>query len=92
MTVATPEQHARAILGRVVWLTKVRETVMRLYERCDDPKQRVRQGPLAQAVADAMDVENSSMLRADIRHALTHAGWRIVKTGNRPAWKGVRVK
>jgi hypothetical protein len=78
------------IVDRLAYLTRLREAVLSLYERTEDPRDRVRAGHLAADVAVVLDVSESPQFRRDITMAMRPVGWRSVMHDNRRLWHHVR--
>lgn len=83
--------HQAAVLGRVVYLGKLRQSALGLYDHGAVPA-RIRASVVARRVAADVDVEDSPSFRADLTQALRAAGWRSVRVENVRYWKGVRAR
>lgn len=85
-------RHASAIVARLIYLSKLRDTALRFYVRALGDAARVRASWVARDVAMALEIEDSPAFRADLTMALRGAGWRSVRVGQVRLWKGVTQK
>jgi hypothetical protein len=88
--VIRPDTLLGDVLGRLVYLRKLRRLALKLYERVPDDKVRVRTSQVGQDVAALLDVNYSAYFQRDLNDALKRVGWRTVNVSNNPQWKGVR--
>jgi hypothetical protein len=89
--VADTAQHLAAVLERLLYLAKLRDTALERYT-AGELTARIRASLVARSVSDALDVEDSPWFRADLTSALRSAGWRSVRTDNVRYWKGIRAR
>lgn len=81
--------EARIVLERLVYLQKIRTTVLAAFGP-GPARARLRNALVTRHVAAKLDREVSNALGHDVIQAMRQGGWRQVKHSNAIWWKGVQ--